>query len=787
MARKYYANHTSLAGVNYRVEIWDDPSGSTSGGTELKLSGEGYQLQYQGDGDKLYENPIRPSSVTAFFAINSQTDLDFFEAIATNQESKFAMVIYKNSALHWIGRILPDQIRWERKSFKNVIIFQVKSVDALNLMKNFQIQYSWFSSAGRLNMLDLIIKSLQFAKLDLYWNHLSASANYICDGSPLWDYNTTDERLKKREINVISCLLDYDVFTAQNGMPEDWQNLKNCFDVIDDILISCESRLFHSGGRYWILGPVDYAVNTTSIGYNIYSTSGVKTNSSPVNFAHKLTISDNINRPNFNAFPMLSHQPALRYFKSIYQRVGAERAIRTFANQSSSTLGFSGLQIPNPALTFNLRATLNFAAMYWGPSTVPPASQVYIRYKIYELVGSNIYKYNYTNSQWELTSTIPDWQVEAVAVSKYEWAGSNIIYTVDFLKRFNVGAGNLYDLHVYFEVVGVNNTPIAPGSSSGINFWGDIAAFYKDENKFSYGASNTLNPDASEKFEREINYYPSSSLFQNGMIYNLLHGDLVTSTTIDGGSTAYPFPECIAVDFLSIYSRAARVIDAVVNDAGNYSAIKTLYFDNSIWVFNAGTFNANTETWDGQWIRVVYNLGDITPNGEGEVISGGTNSDQVSMRIFGQLDMIRNSINNYTDALPYQMIRIADNAPVSEPPIQNDYTVMLRFDPVRNAVVYNLEERGKQITYNDGTHYLPVDVQTILCNCAPGDVLVYLPAPNTNKGYQYTFKKITSTGQAKIDGNGVNIDGGTHYDMTGNWEFVTVESDGSQYYVISKG
>ena len=53
MARKYYGSFKSINDVVHRVEIWDGPTGTANtGGTELKLAGEGYKITRKGEGDR---------------------------------------------------------------------------------------------------------------------------------------------------------------------------------------------------------------------------------------------------------------------------------------------------------------------------------------------------------------------------------------------------------------------------------------------------------------------------------------------------------------------------------------------------------------------------------------------------------------------------------------------------------------------------------------------------------------------------------------------------------------
>jgi hypothetical protein len=118
VARKYYGSFYSVTGKLHRVEIWDGANGTTpeitarlyasrvqsAGGyqegqtclldslqglnssIELTLSGEGYTIERDGEGDTFYENSIRASRSTSFWSIPVDTILGEFKQIATNTE-----------------------------------------------------------------------------------------------------------------------------------------------------------------------------------------------------------------------------------------------------------------------------------------------------------------------------------------------------------------------------------------------------------------------------------------------------------------------------------------------------------------------------------------------------------------------------------------------------------------------------------------------------------------------------------------------------------------------------
>lgn len=78
---------------------------------------------------------------------------------------------------------------------------------------------------------------------------------------------------------------------------------------------------------------------------------------------------------------------------------------------------------------------------------------------------------------------------------------------------------------------------------------------------------------------------------------------------------------------------------------------------------------------------------------------------------------------------------------------------------------------------------------TILANTTTSAITVTLPSPAAIKGRIYTIKKIGTGGidnQLTINPSGGTIDGGASYIIYNDWTYVTLQTDGSNWYVIKK-
>ena len=78
---------------------------------------------------------------------------------------------------------------------------------------------------------------------------------------------------------------------------------------------------------------------------------------------------------------------------------------------------------------------------------------------------------------------------------------------------------------------------------------------------------------------------------------------------------------------------------------------------------------------------------------------------------------------------------------------------------------------------------------TILANTTSGAVTITLPAPANISGRIYTIKKIGTGGidnELTISPASGTIDGGSSFVIYNDWTFITLQTDGSNWYIIKK-
>ncbi|WP_028788050.1 hypothetical protein [Terrimonas ferruginea] len=88
-----------------------------------------------------------------------------------------------------------------------------------------------------------------------------------------------------------------------------------------------------------------------------------------------------------------------------------------------------------------------------------------------------------------------------------------------------------------------------------------------------------------------------------------------------------------------------------------------------------------------------------------------------------------------------------------------------------------------------GNYTINATDNTVLANTSSGAITISLPAASGIAGRIYTIKKIGNGGidnQLTITPTSATIDGGSNYVIYNDWTYVTLQTDGSNWYVIKK-
>jgi hypothetical protein len=767
VARVYWGEFTSIAGVVHRVEIWDAPSGSAVGGTELNLVNEGYQIERQGEGDLLFENRVKKSKATAYFAINNNTDASYFENMAIDLEGSHAMIIYKNNLVVWIGRVLGDLFQWQRSAVEGNRIYEITSVDTLSLLDNYKIKQAWFTS-GKITLLHLITSILKVTELDAYWGAISRSGYFVADA--LLTYETTsgtNYRLPRFRINAPSLIENYDpTNTIIRQSDDDDENNISCLEALNKVLGSFAAYIILENGMFFIH---QYSAYISAIIYDIYSTSETLTQTN-ASITHEHAI-ENSQRPFFEAFPTHSYQPPIKQIKLTTYKAVSKKVAKSWRppyNNSHLSLGpVTMSQGKSVKFDFYINFVHNYRDIF------------VLKYKAWAVERSTGNTYTWSGTAWVLTATInyTDIKIDipafnAAAAQSTTYRGSYSVPDNALIAGFDF----------YFDMYLLRNI-MSPGSYGMVDepFTGSVNCYQEiSENLKTY--NNISNPKASKVVELDSYFYDGMGADGMGTI-QVYNGSAWSNSDqwVAPGSGTGSFEDILVKQIIGYYAKAVKSINCNVRDNGLYNGLKTLYFDSSAWVSNGYTYGASSETYDGEWLKLFVDYEAVEG---GDLIYDNNPKGQTEFRV-RQLESDIQTTNGVDSAMSKNLSsNLFYDKGNTNPSLESFYSVNIFYNPTTYLSEFQLQELGVYATKTSGVYSVVLTDRNTLCDTTDGDVVLNLPGAETCKGLSFFFKKIHSNHKVII--NAPAIDRQNHFDINSDMGSVMIESDGTEFWIKSK-
>ena len=767
MARVYWGEFTSVANVNYKVEIWDAPTGSGTGGTELRLVKEGFQIERQGQGDTLFENIVKKSKASAFFAIDNNTDATYFENMATDLEGSHAMIIYKNNSVIWIGRVLSDLFQWQRSAVQGNRIYEITSVDTLSLLDNYKIDSTWFTS-GKITLLHLITSILKVTELDAYWGAISRSSYFVADALVTYENSSgSNYRLPRFRINADSLIKNYDPTYNSNQNSDDPNNDNiSCLEALSKILGNFAAYIILENGMYFIH---QYAAYSGSIIYDTYSTTETLTATNTV-ITHEHTISNSA-RPFLEALPTHSYQPAIKKIKLSTHKAVSKTASKSWKPPFNTT----HISVGPVTMTESKSVKFNYAVNFFPDYSL----LYYFYYKAWAVDRSTGLKYTWSGSSWVLTPTVAYTSL-FVQLPFGKYGGKNPA-SHQFYVSYNVPENSLisgFDFYseMYLEKMDKSGSRIVADAE----FTGSLNVIQEaTENLTTY--NNSTNTKASKVLELDSYYYDGygTDSIGNIQVYDGSNWSDADSW-VAPGPTSGSFENIYAKQVLGYYAKAVKSVKTNVRDNGGYSGLKTLLFDSSSWVNNGYTWSAMNEIYDGEWLKLYVDYTSVE-TGDTEYYNNPANQSEFRIQ---QLESAVDAVNgNQTNISQNLSNNLFVSNPGDSPTIDTRYNVLVNWNPTDNTSLFQLSELGSLVELTTGTYTASISTPSVLCNTTEGDITINLPAANTCKGIEFWFKKTTNPHSVIINGT---IDGLSHHDINAQNGSVVIVSDGSVYWIKSE-
>jgi hypothetical protein len=833
MARKYFGSFLSIENIEYRVELWDGATGSSAnnfasryatrvtaaGGyqegsaclleklieledaTELTLAGNGFTVERQGEGDTYYENYVRPSRITTSWAMPSDTVRNAFIAIANSEENRYALVVYRADALYYVGRVVADQANYLRESIDGAPVFDLTAVDSLNLLDGFYVNPDWFTDSLATG-LDIIRKSLEYCGLDDYWTALGEST-YLRDGVTMYDTAQASYKgLANTKFNLLSFYQSFDPFsdvqfidTTDPFEATTDIDLLTCKQAIEQILSIYGSRMTLESGAFWILP--DDAYNSVNLTTRIYNTAG--TYQSTSNSLHAVSLAANV-RPQWEAKPTLTYQPPVRAIDVIEERQNAIFVVRTEPDVNSIELSIDDKTIAEnkPTRVRMLCKWFDDSYVALSTSSAKKYQRYIFNYKIYvENSVGTISQYSpITNAYNSLA--LPLYQTQELTVTNTR--NSYNTHVMDFIMPPVPSGFTRLFVEFYMEAeqgmfVAPNNW--ASSNTSTIPFWGTITAAQPwgtiENPDFAHTTKQTISVTGASGNSQLVKlgpaYYDDEGLYGFGSVYVYNGTTWVVSSDWYSGFASAVHDELgtiLGKRIAGIYNKFVPVVQGTWHDAGNLSAIKSLEFDSTKWLFNGGTFYPRFERWAGEWLGLAQDY--TLATGGGGVDWNPRSGERIITNRLNYHEFAISKLNTETSAIPDRLVEhlvnYADGAPTSQPTLNTRWEVMLEYKDSTEVLDWHIQEHNASVTYTAGSHTITNGYELIICDSSGGVVNVDLPDPTQSKGKKYYFKKIATNHTVVITGGGQDIDGGPTKVLNSLYDTCTIISNGVQWWLI---
>lgn len=783
MGRQYYGIQKSFNGNTYQVELHN-----TGVAANHLLRIDKLNFNYDGQAFTGWENSIMPSKCSVEFVMSDGNDFQNFINIGLDAEQEWSLKVTKNSSLFWYGRVIADQIQWNREATDTGHAkMTITAVDGLNLLDGYSMADINFSIGDRQTVINTITQILGMVGLGGF---IGALDNFIQDSVQYTNANTGVGGPLDGSIRDIAFVKSFDKFGDTGNV--EWMN---CKEGLEAILNSFGAQILMSNGMY-ILRNLN-AFDDADFPVIYYDKQGGDLSTST--FTHRYTIESNRLRPRFEAYPKQYNQPPLRAFEAEFDRRSGAIELKSVSNTSITQLTHDDLLTGNsPGHPIEISFTINFE---WTATTASPYKYYDLRSELYVTNPSTGARLVLVNGAW-VTGSI---SVNRTRLYESNWKSGMVSKTfVETVPEPPSGYSSL-TVKLYLEELTVTistskgrpgwrtaSTALFPFTSLTI-----IRQSYTTADPYEFDQYKNYISDLTAPRDTNSEHPKIHLTFYNGKKYDA--GSYLAwsgSQYVEAGDWSAPWttlegdlPEIIANQWAGLYSDYLLVHSGDLHDSGGYMAHLSLFFNSRIWVFNGGTFDAYNDKWSGEWLGVNVVYTNVNNNGEGERAIPDDLKNQGKFKLFDQsISDIQKWISDYHYTVRQDIINQGENAPTSDPGENKLWGVLLQYgydsiEPTLNWDVWEIavvpvSASPYNATQIVGEFTFPVDT-------SGGAVIFNIPTAVGNKA-KLNIKKSSGDGNAVTITpiGGQTIDGAATKSITTQYQSFTLISDNSNWMII---
>jgi hypothetical protein len=300
-------------GTEWKVNLHDaDFSGSA---TEVLLTSEGFVLQYSGDNENRMQ-PIIGSALSFGIQMENSTVEGIVGLIEDSDEGRFTCTVVKDPdgtpSLFWSGVVLGDQVVIADEYFP--IMVKLRAVDDLGNLRNVLYKSGGVGYGGEATMaqhLNQCILKLRHVQ-NITW------------GDPLvwWANNFTATGINPAIDQISRVGVHHAAF--YNLDDEGEAQFTSAFDVLQQICLTFNCRLFQHHGAFWMVPVGIYGTFTSTASWTFYNIDGAGNVSTGESVTLSKIIGTDLLRMVGNE---MTHMPPLQEVRKVWQVRGDLPAI----------------------------------------------------------------------------------------------------------------------------------------------------------------------------------------------------------------------------------------------------------------------------------------------------------------------------------------------------------------------------------------------------------------------------------------------------------------------------
>jgi hypothetical protein len=609
-------------GVEWKCDIHDSDYAASIN----TAKGNGFQITYNGNGDAPLANVKGSSCRLELLWTDADTFMTgFINDLKAANEHEFALVIYKNNNLYWVGNITGDSLSWGNENTSRSV--QIDAIDGLGRLRDMNydniipgIAEDWTDTK---QVFEVLLDLLSLNNLDQFWGGSDAYIQF----EPHWVLNTsyTDwlDRLS----------IPRHVFVKTDEVDANVKEPKSAYECLEILLTHLNMRIMHSDGAYWIQQVMGMSTGTAATRYTYYK-GNTPVSSSPYKWWQATATSvarnsevgvdnDILAGGRFSYLPGLQRAEldvpdtffAFTNIQNTYSKRDLNPTNCPFTE--STSLGFiKGGAGKRMQIRINLVGQFKQTGAFKLSAV---QNRYYIQLRVKIIAGSyRLYdngKTDLSDLEWTTTNTSHSVYInQSPARNLYNNSAHIVIETPDI-------PWTLEDLtmEIEYDIIDPNTgASYNPSPVPYIASIKNVAVTYVDDYGIITRSKLAINNPAITDYENNTMYkHPNYLLDDVGIVTNQNAFQLNTTTTtfadvsgVDSGHlTDELISETILQDAMSLQMYPIQLYEGAIT--GIYEPYLTWEYDLNYYVFNGGSFDAKFDEWNCQWWQSSPELGTI--------------------------------------------------------------------------------------------------------------------------------------------------------------------------------